>query len=406
MSIRAYTGEYLTSPVAVHLGLNWCTHNCFYCFANLNNPERRADYSDVNSLLRNVAQRNAHLKNLPTRLVLAGHPILASNDSDPFAKSNYQQLAPIWEAFQDMGVSMVFQTRGGDQAIATLEKAKPTMVYVSFTSDQEATIKRAEPGAPSHAARKALILAAKAAGHHVVVGLNPFVPEWWDNFEDFAGWLAEHGFGHVWFGELHLNHMQVANIREKAKEDFAQVIEFAQARKRHDPGIAVARWHMEQAGINVFSGATSSKGMFWQPYFDLGFPFFPTLDHFFAELREEGPVVAFTFDAFNAWADPHPELTETSAFKDYLVSIGRSLRNVGFPDKAYSFKEVHEVLWMIDRFPTKMRHDDIFLLSEDGTVLTDDNDRPILVYAPGRTDPKEGRIDVSEVTGYVTAEGE
>lgn len=404
MSIRAYTGEYLTSPVAVHMGLNWCTHNCFYCFANLNNPDRRADYNEINKLLRNIAASNLEVKHLPTRLAMAGHPILVSNDSDPFAKSNAQQMEPIFDAFADLGKRMVFQTRGGDNAIKTLEKSKPTMIYISFTSDQPETIRKAEPGAPTHVHRMELAKAAKAAGHHVVIGLNPFYPPWWDNFEGFANWLAVNGFNHVWFGEMHLNQMQKLNIREKAMADFKQVIEFASLKKRNDPGVGVARHVLNANGVNVFSGASSSYGDFWDPYFELGFPFFPTLDEFFTQLRGMGKVVGFSFDVFNDFADPHPELVETSSFKDYLVGIGRSLRNVGYPDKAYSFKDVHEVLWKIDQFPTKLRHDDIFLLKDGDDLLTDDDGRLMLVYAPGITDPKQGRIDVKDCDAVLVAE--
>jgi len=45
MSIRVYTGELLKSPVPLHLDMNWCSHGCFYCFANLNRPNRRLDAS-------------------------------------------------------------------------------------------------------------------------------------------------------------------------------------------------------------------------------------------------------------------------------------------------------------------------------------------------------------------------
>lgn len=403
MSIRAYTGEYLTSPVAVHMGMNWCTHNCFYCFANLNNPDRRADYNEINKLMKSVAAQNTSLKHLPTRLVLAGHPVLASNDSDPFAKSNTQQMQPIFEAFNDLGIPMVFQTRGGDSAIATIEACKPTMIYISFTSDLPGVIKSAEPGAPSHAQRMELALAAKAMGHHVVIGLNPYYPPWWEDFDKFVDWLAANDLRHVWFGEMHLNQMQKPNIREKAQKDFADVIEFASLRKRSDPGIGVARHIMHASGINVFSGASSSMGGFWDPYFELGYPFFPTLDEFFGSLKEQGERVAFSFDVFNDFADPHPELQDTSAFKDYLVGIGRSLRNVGYSDKAYSFKDVHEVLWKIDQFPTKMRHDDIFLVKDGDDLLTDDEGRLILAYAPGITDPKLGRLDVKDCDAVLLA---
>ncbi|MFH1058314.1 MAG: hypothetical protein V1797_06470 [Pseudomonadota bacterium] len=44
MSLRTYTGEYLVSPVPLHLDLDICSHACWWCFSRLNNPDRLADY--------------------------------------------------------------------------------------------------------------------------------------------------------------------------------------------------------------------------------------------------------------------------------------------------------------------------------------------------------------------------
>lgn len=402
MTIRTYSGEYIISPVPLHLGLNWCTHNCFYCFANLNQPDRRADFDEVNRVLRNVMQRKTDIKHLPTRFLLEGHPVLASNDSDPFSKSNDQQFQSVFDALSDLGVRTVFQTRGGELAERTLARSKPTMVYISFTGDQQATLTAAEPGAPSFEQRKALALGAKAAGHHVVVGLNPFYAPWWDDAFGFVDWLADNGFLHVWFGCLHMTPQQQANVRGKAVVQFAAAIEAARRQQKSDPAVALVRKAMRAAGINVFEGATSAGGSFWAPYFALGFPFFPTLDWFFTELGKFGKRVAFDFEFFDSSMNAAPSW-EGSAFKEYLVGIGRSLRNVGHPDKANSFREVHETMWRIDAFPTRLRHDDIFLAKTGEALAEDDSGRLVLVYAPGIDDPKLGRIDLSECDDYLTA---
>jgi len=403
VSIRAYTGEYLTNPAAVHLGLNWCTHNCWYCFANLNQPDRRADYDEVNRTLKNVLARNDSIKHLPTRLILSGHPILTANDSDPFAKSNDAQFATIFDAFTDAEVRFVFQTRGGDRAVRTLQRSKPTTVYISFTSDRPEVIAKGEPGAPSFEHRKELAIAAKAEGHHVIVGMNPFYPPWWSDADGFAQWMADNGIRHVWFGELHLVYQQVANIRGRAALEHATAIEYASKRKRSDPAVEAMRGILDEAEINVFSGSTSKHGGFWDAHFDLGFPFFPTLEWFFGKLREHGEIVAFDFDLFDQAMNAHPELRSAS-FKEYLSGVGRSLRNAGFDQKAQSYRDVHETLWKIDQFPTKLRHDDIFLATDGDGLAVDDEGRPIVVCAPGRTDPVEGRIDLSMCSEFLTAE--
>lgn len=391
-SFRTSTNNYVSG--------GWLSRNCF---ANLNQPDRRADYDELNRTMKNLIARKDDIKHLPTRLLMAGHPVCASNDSDPFAKSNEQQFQSTFDALADLGVRIVFQTRGGDLAEKTLRRSKPTMVYLSFTSDQAATLKAGEPGAPSFDERKALALAAKDAGHHVVIGLNPFYAPWWDDIYGFIDWLEDHGFRHVWFGELHMTYQQQANVRGKAVVQFAAAIEHARKKAKADPAAAMVRRALQGADINVFSGAVSTCGGFWDAYFALGFPFFPTLDWFFGKLREHGKKVAFDFELFDQAMNPHPEL-RSSAFKEYLSGIGRSLRNVGFDQKANSFRDVHELLWRIDAFPTKLRHDDIFIATHGDSLAEDDSGRLVLVYAPGIDDPDLGRIDIEACDTFLTAD--
>lgn len=393
MSIRPYTGEYLVSPVALHMGLNWCTHGCFYCFANLNRPGRRADYAGIQQFLGKV-QRNAAGKDIAAMLALGGHTILASNDSDPFAKSNGEQNIALIDAMMDLGLRFSFQTRGGEGAIAMMERHPPTMVYISFTTDQESTRKQAEPGAPSHEARMALALAAKAAGHHVVAGINPFFPPWWDDIEGFLDWLVAHDIRHAWIGEPHLNYMQERAMTPKVRERFAAEITYFKAgHTMRPPSWPHLRDLCDQAGINTFTGTTSASGHFWDPYFALGYPQWPTLEGWFDHLRTLGQSVAFTFEAFQAWADRTSGF-RSSAWKEYNAGIGRSMRNVGAEQRCNTLREVHEYLWRLHEFPTRLRHDDIYIGTQDGNLAVDSQGRFVLVYAPGRPEDESGRFDI------------
>ena len=393
MSIRPYTGEYLVSPVALHMGLNWCTHGCFYCFANLNRPGRRADYSGIQQFLGKV-QRKAPGKDIAAMLALAGHPILASNDSDPFATSNGEQNLALIDAMMDMGLRFSFQTRGGDGAIPMLQRHPPTMVYISFTTDMESVRKQAEPGAPSFEARKELALAAKATGHHVVAGINPFFPPWWNDIEGFLGWLVANDIRHAWIGEPHLNYMQEAAMSEKTRARFAAEITYFKAGRSKRP----ASWPMlrelcDEVGINTFTGTTSAHGGFWNPYFALGYPQWPTLEGWFDHLRAQGKAVAFTFDAFQDWADRTAGF-QSSAWKEYIAGIGRSLRNAGIDQRCNTLREVHEFLWKIHEFPTRLQHDDIYIGTQDGNLAVDEQGRFVLVYAPDHPENESGRFDI------------
>ncbi|RKM33452.1 hypothetical protein [Moraxella catarrhalis] len=404
MSIRPYTGEYLVSPVPVHLGLNYCSHNCFYCYANLNNPDRRADYNKVINVANAVAN-NKPMKNLSVRYLQAGYPIMVSNDSDPFAKSNFEQFASIFDVFTDIGTRFVFQTRGGNKAKNVLSRSKPTCVYISFTSDDNNIISRAEVGAPDFDQRKDLALFAKQYGHHVIIGINPYVADWWRDIDGFVTWLKDNGFGHVWLGEMHINHMQKPKIKSRPAKEFASIIEMACKKKKDQADYEYLLEQLKQADINVYDAISSTKGDFWQPYFDLNFPFFPTLDSFFTELRQHGRTVAFNFDFFDEYANVFPDW-EGSEFSGYLASIGRSLRNIGYPSSANNFKQVHETLWRIADFPTRLRHDDLFLATDDGSLVIDEQGRSILVYRPGIDDPDLGNIDVSDIDTYLVSSNE
>ena len=393
MSLRPYTGEYLVSPVPLHMGLNWCTHGCFYCFANLNRPGRRADYASIQQFLGKV-QRNKAGKDIAAMLALAGHPIMASNDSDPFAKSNGEQNLALMDAMMERGLHFSFQTRGGDGAIPMLERHRPTMVYISFTTDMESVRKQAEPGAPSFEARKELALAAKANGHHVVAGINPFFPPWWNNIEGFLEWLAENDIRHAWIGEPHLNYMQERAMKPAVQKRFAdEIVYFKAGQTLRPPSWPVLRELCDEVGINTFTGTTSAHGKFWQPYFDLGYPQWPTLEGWFDHLRERGQAVAFTFDAFNAWADTTAGFA-SSGWKDYISGIGRSLRNVGVDQKAGTLTEVHEFMWRLHEFPTRLRHDDIFIGTQGGHLAADEQGRFVLVYAPDQPENATGRFDI------------
>lgn len=405
MSIRPYTGEYLVSPVPVHLGLNYCSHNCFYCYANLNNPDRRADYNKVINVANAVAN-GKQMKNLSVRYLQEGYPIMVSNDSDPFAKSNFEQFASIFDVFTDIGTRFVFQTRGGAKAKNVLSRSKPTAVYISFTSDDNDIIARAETGAPNFNQRKELALFAKEYGHHVIIGLNPYVPEWWKDIDGFIHWLKGNGLNYVWYGEMHISHMQRPKIKSRPAKEFIDVINIACKKSKDQTAYEYLLSELDKADINVYDAITATKGNFWQPYFDLGFPFFPTIDTFFSELREHGKTVAFSFDYFDEQTNVFPEW-EGSEFSGYLAGIGRSLRNIGYPSNANNFKQVHETLWRIVDFPTRLRHDDLFLVTDDGSLILDEKGRHILVYRQGIDDPTLGNIDVDDIDVYlVSSRGE
>lgn len=404
MSLRLYTGEYLKSPVPVHFGLNWCTHSCFYCFANLNKPGRRADNNDMTKMAKWFARDKGpieywYLKN--------GHPLLVANDSDPLARSNADSFDTLRDLCTDLGVRIVYQTKGGatkdeDRAIA----GRPTMFYVSVTSDRDDFLKKSEAGAPGFLHRVDLIRRAREAGHHVVVGLNPFVPAWWDDIAGSLDKLREAGAAHIWAGKLHLSRLQLAEMPKGHLERFAEWNAYGMKRKKADaPEFAAAIQYAHSIGFNCFDGQTGSSPDFWKPYFDLGIPYMPTVDGVFSTLLRygKGKPVAITLDDFNALTRIPGVPEDLSIYDSYLMSFGRSLRNDGRKIRARTFADVHEAYWDWLNYPTPLVLNDFKVATEgsgdDESMVTDDFGIPVMVFEPG-SDPDSATLPVEKAIRY------
>ena len=374
--IRPYTGEYLVNPVPLHMGGNLCSHGCFYCYANLNQPNRTAEYSDAQLFTTSDAGIRGYLKS-------KNYPIVCSNDSDPFAKSNVEQFLQVRALLAAKGKHIAYQTRGGDKAMATLTAEAPTLVYVSLTSDQPATLKANEPGAPSHESRMELIGACRDAGHFVIAGINPFKADWWDNIDRTIERLAAMGVKHAWVGQLHFGSQQVMAMPESRKKRNAADIEYGKkTAKPDDPQFDAMLMTCKVNGINVLEGAASCEGNFWDDYFALGFDWFPTLDALLGDLKVagKGKPVGFTYEWFNAWADVWGG-TRSSQFKEYLVSFGRTIRNTDGSYKANTMSEAHKFMWQTLKYPSRFRHENLRLMM-DGNDVVSDGDTDVLVYHP------------------------
>lgn len=386
MSLRLYTGEYLTSPIPVHFGLNWCTHACRYCFANLNRPDRRADNNDLAKL---VKWRRDGKGPLEWWYLSRGYPLLVANDSDPFARSNHETFLELHRVATGAGVRLAYQTKGGDREAEDMAIAgPPTLFYISLTSDDDAMLADLEPGAPGWPARLDLIHRCKAAGHHVVVGLNPLVPQWWRDIDAALLAMRDAGARHLWHGDLHLSRFQIAAMSDGHRKRYAGLIDYALKRTKPDAAATDAALALaEHYGFITFDGAAGSAPGFWQPYFDLGYPFMPTLDGLFRDLTAQGggKPVAFGFDAFDAWADTGAP-GGYAVHKEYLSGFGRSLRNDGIDQKATSRREVHEWYWRWLDYPTPLRCREMHVAVDGDNLIVDDEGRPVLVFVPGGSD--------------------
>jgi len=107
--VDVFFGEFLISPIPLELSLNYCSHVCAYCFANLNDRGRQADIGAVMRFFNELPSRTS----LQSHLVREGYPILFSNRVDPFATSNVKLSLPLLEIMRTLDIPVAIQTKGG-----------------------------------------------------------------------------------------------------------------------------------------------------------------------------------------------------------------------------------------------------------------------------------------------------
>lgn len=91
---------------------------------------------------------------------------------------------------------------------------------------------------------------------------------------------------------------------------------------------------------------------------------------------------------FNEWAELG--LPERAIWKEFLVPIGRSVRNLGEKvEVAKSQAGVHAFLWRIEDFPTTFRSTHFARIFDGDSVVVDDDGVPYLAVSPQRfTEPR------------------
>ena len=96
--IDVLTNSFLQNPVPLQLTLNYCSHACSFCFANVNNPQRKADLKGILSILKNHRNRT----DIVSYYLKEKYPILISNNIDPFSKNNYKLTEQIVDILLDL----------------------------------------------------------------------------------------------------------------------------------------------------------------------------------------------------------------------------------------------------------------------------------------------------------------
>lgn len=262
--IQAYSGEFTISPIALEMSMNYCSHKCAYCFANLNQPGRTLDANKTVLQIRNCNTQ----KSLHAFMLSNGYPVLLSNRVDPFAKTNYRQTLSFTEMLLQNGNLIAWQTKGGEGIDEVLSIIPHSNFYISISFIDDKLRKKIEPGAPSIESRFELIEKLISKGHHVSVGVNPLVEEWLPTFE--AEQLSERlialGIKNIWVESLHLNGNQIKQMTSKEKDAIGK--ENIELAKRKGSGFSYFKsiHDLFSENFDVFSMNQPIKSTFFESY--------------------------------------------------------------------------------------------------------------------------------------------
>jgi DNA repair photolyase len=317
--IIPYFGEFLVNPAPLHLSGNWCSHDCAYCFANLNKPDRQLDLKATIRFLKNFHKQ----KNLAARLLQEKYPIIVSNHVDPFSLSNYRQLVPLMRMLTHLEIPIAIQTKGGkEDAIAeTLKFLPPSVWYISISHSSEETRKQIEFAAPDLDSRYRLIERVTKLKHQVIVGFNPCVPEWSKDPYKLLNCCVKAGAYGVWIETLHLNYKQRDALKSREKDALGSDI-IKRAMKKHTASddsehFLKCRAIASELGLEIYSSGQATRSDIFQPFKQLYPKTFPITQDW-VNYCHDNAVEVFSFrDWYDFFAPKLPNFSHNK-MKDYI----------------------------------------------------------------------------------------
>jgi len=358
--ITNYSGEFLISSIPLELSMNYCSHSCAYCFANLNNPDRSFDFK---AFTKQITSANTR-KDLASWFIKNKYPVLISNKVDPFATSNRYQTLAVTEILLQNGNPIAWQTKGGDAVVISQvldligNASHHWYISISFWNDE--LRKKIEPGAPSIQDRLDLIEYLLSKNQKVSIGLNPLIEDWFNLFDlkNFIDFCQKNNINDIWAEYLHLNHKQEANLSAKEKENLTQeIIDISKKRII----TRFTNYHQEVVGILQDKGFNTYSMM--QPYksnyhknIDLCYPnkTLPTLQGFLNWCFENVPDGEFVYfgEYLDYFEDRFPAELWNNKFSDvdgYLYTHQRNLHKRWQTETGQNririFKDLLTIFW-------------------------------------------------------------
>lgn len=216
--IDILTNGFLTNPVPIQYTGNYCSHNCSYCFSNINSPNRKVDLKAVVSQLKNYQKRN----DAASQFMRLKYPILISNNIDPFSKSNQPYVNDLIFTLQDIGVPVVVATRGGIGWQEVAKNISKSVWYVSIPYENDNIRKIYEPNATSMDERYFMATELKKMGHEVIIAINPLNKKFNSNPLKTAEFAKSIGVYSLLINKIHLSPKQQSNMTAMQKSQVGE----------------------------------------------------------------------------------------------------------------------------------------------------------------------------------------
>lgn len=407
--IEAFFGEFLAHPVPLELSMNRCSHNCVFCFANLNQPTRKLDTKALYNQLRKLYD----LDTIAARLMRERYPVCISNRVDPFAKSNYETTLPVLEILRGYNIPVMFQTRGGFGVKEALDIVEPSLWYISINQQDEELRKRLEPQSTTLESRYELIRAVTEQGHSVQVAINPMVPEWIPDPEKLIADCVEAGAESFILQSLHFSRDQVANIPERGREALGvETIKLALGGRQNEQ---FEDWYyrLEKAASDQLCHCGAPFDFPHEPFYANNFykevydKVFPTVHDFLNRCYAAGPGIYSFSDWYNTMMPLLPA-GYAGNMRSYIAVQRKRYADLAFSEqemnpKAYmGYEDLLALWWNSEVLPRSPAHMLPFAIvtetlhTGDTVVVYDENDMPYYVFDPALLESPRIAVDLDE----------
>ena len=349
--LTPYYGEFLIIPMPLEFSFNPCSNDCSYCFSNLNKYKNKTNEQSVLNKLSKFREK----QDTVSKLLQKGYAICFSNKSDPFCASNIDFSIKFLEIATELDIDIAYQTKCSKRIPEILSFVKPAIWYVTLSQDNESARQRVEKNTIPIEERLKLIKEIVKKGHKVNVGINPFVPEWINNQEDFIKKIKDAGAYGITVEGLHFSHEQKVNFKNWQRQALGEEI-IARSLKREPPADEKNEYLkicdiIKKQGIDLWSFWNRHVSKMWDPYFKRYkcFPIVTNFINYVIQNKKDGDILTFKdFVNYSGGSIPNFEYK----IESYVMSIARNIYREKQVPKTGTFLKLMYIFWSENRIKT------------------------------------------------------